>query len=224
MVALCFGTAVYVLFSRVPALVPVGEWAEPWLVDALPVLLFALLFVTFCKIDVRDMRLRAWHVWLQVIRLVLCGLLVFAVVSSGTGHSRLVWTGVFVCVSCPTAAAAAVVTEKLGGSIASMTIYTIMDNLVTAIAVPLFLPMVERGVGVSFVEASLMVLRNVALVLVAPLVLALVCRREWTFRYSGRPCFFRISLNRQVKVEGVMGRRQPLRRNRKSPSSSALPS
>ena len=28
-------------------------------------------------------------------------------------------------------------------------------------------------------------------------------------RYSGRPCFFRISLNRQVKVEGVMGRRQP---------------
>ena len=176
-VALCFGTAVYVLFSRVPALVPVGEWAEPWLVDALPVLLFALLFVTFCKIDVRDMRLRAWHVWLQVIRLVLCGLLVFAVVSSGTGHSRLVWTGVFVCVSCPTAAAAAVVTEKLGGSIASMTIYTIMDNLVTAIAVPLFLPMVERGVDVSFAEASLMVLRNVAVVLVAPLVLALVCRK-----------------------------------------------
>lgn len=36
--------------------------------------------------------------------------------------------------------------------------------------------------------------------------------------------FFRISLNRQVKVEGVIGRRQPLRRNRKSSFSSSLPS
>ena len=26
---------------------------------------------------------------------------------------------------------------------------------------------------------------------------------------GGRPCFFRISLNRQVKVEGVMGSRPP---------------
>lgn len=26
---------------------------------------------------------------------------------------------------------------------------------------------------------------------------------------GGRPCFFRISLNRQVKVEGVMGSRCP---------------
>ncbi len=26
--------------------------------------------------------------------------------------------------------------------------------------------------------------------------LALVCRREWTFKYSDRPCLFRISLNR----------------------------
>ena len=42
--------------------------------------------------------------------------------------------------------------------------------------------------------------------------LALVCRREWTFKAVGRPCFFRISLNRQVKVEGVMGSRSPWRR------------
>lgn len=39
--------------------------------------------------------------------------------------------------------------------------------------------------------------------------LALVCRREWTFRAGGRPCFFKISLNRQAKVEGVMGSRSP---------------
>ena len=40
--------------------------------------------------------------------------------------------------------------------------------------------------------------------------LALVCRREWMFRYSGRPFFLRMSLKRQVKVVGVMGRAEKL--------------
>lgn len=176
-VALCVGTLVYLLFASVPVLVPFGMAVEPYAEGVLPVLLFALLFVTFCKIDVRDMKLRAWHVWLEVVRLALCGLLVAAIVGAGGEHSRLALTGVFVCVACPTAAAAAVVTEKLGGSIGSMTIYTIMDNVVTSIAVPLFLPLIERGVDVTFWEAALMVLRNVAVVLVVPLVLALVCRK-----------------------------------------------
>ena len=177
MVALCLGTAVYFLFAGVPVLVPVGEVVEPYVEGVLPVLLFALLFVTFCKIDARDLRLRRWHVWLELLRLALCGLLVWGVVRSTGLHSRLVLTGVFVCVACPTAAAAAVVTEKLGGSIGSMTIFTIVDNALTAIAVPLFLPLVERDAGVAFGEASLMVLGHVAPVLVGPLLLAWLCRR-----------------------------------------------
>lgn len=176
-VSLCFGTLVYLLFANVPALVPFGMAAEPWAEGVLPVILFALLFVTFCKIDVRDLRLRAWHVWLEVLRLALCGLLVAAIVSAAGDHSRLVLTGVFVCVACPTAAAAAVVTEKLGGGIGSMTIFTIIDNVVTSVAVPLMLPLIERGVDVTFAQASLMVLRNVATVLVIPLLLALACRK-----------------------------------------------
>lgn len=177
LVSICFGTIVYLLFANIPVLEPFGMTVEPYMENVLPVLLFALLFVTFCKIDVHDLRLRAWHVWLELLRLALCALLVLAIVLSGGDHSRLVLTGVFVCVSCPTAAAAAVVTEKLGGSIGSMTIYTIIDNLLTSLAVPLCLPFIERGVDVSFFDASLAVLRNVASVLVIPLVLALLCRK-----------------------------------------------
>lgn len=184
LVSICFGTIVYLLFANIPVLVPFGMTVEPYMESVLPVLLFALLFVTFCKIDVRDLRLKAWHVWLELLRLALCALLVLAIVLSGGDHSRLVLTGVFVCVSCPTAAAAAVVTEKLGGSIGSMTIYTIIDNLLTSLAVPLCLPFIERGVDVSFIDASLAVLRNVASVLVIPLVLALLCRKFFP-RFTG---------------------------------------
>ena len=90
---------------------------------------------------------------------------------------KLILEGVFICVICPTAAAAPVITEKLGGSIASLTIYTIIANVVTSIIIPLFFPMVERGADVGFLTASCMVLRNVTTVLVVPLALALVCRK-----------------------------------------------
>ena len=36
--------------------------------------------------------------------------------------------------------------------------------------------------------------------------------RDWTFKSSGSPCFFKINLNRQVKVLGVIGRFSPWRR------------
>jgi hypothetical protein len=42
--------------------------------------------------------------------------------------------------------------------------------------------------------------------------LAAVCRRLWTFKSRGRPCFLRINLNRQVKVLGVIGKSAPWRR------------
>ena len=42
--------------------------------------------------------------------------------------------------------------------------------------------------------------------------LAAVCRRLWTFKSWGRLCFFKINLNLQVKVLGVMGKSAPRRR------------
>lgn len=175
--SLCVGTMIYLLFARIPALEPAGDKVGPCFISLLPVLLFALLFVTYCKIDIRDLRPRRWHWWLLLLRGVMSCLLAWGIVSVADAHVRLVLVGVFVCLACPTAAAAAVVTEKLGGSIASMTIYTMMDNVGTAIMVPLLLPLVERDADVSFAEAALAVLRNVMVVLVVPLALALACRK-----------------------------------------------
>ena len=85
--------------------------------------------------------------------------------------------GVFICVICPTAAAAPVVTEKLGGSIGSLTTYTIIANIFTMVIIPLFFPMVEKEANITFIAAALMVLRNVTTVLVVPLLLALLSRK-----------------------------------------------
>lgn len=50
---------------------------------------------------------------------------------------REVFEGAMVCLICPTATAAAVITGKLGGSASSLTTYTLLSNLLAAVAVPL---------------------------------------------------------------------------------------
>lgn len=176
-VSLCFGAAVYLLFSRIDVLAPVGDAVGPALVELMPVVLFLLLYVTFCKIDVSEMKPQPWHFILQAIRTTMSGLLVLAICMAGDATTKLVLEGVFICVICPTAAAAPVVTEKLGGSIGSLTTYTIIANIVTMLIIPLFFPMVEKAATITFGGAALMVFRNVTVVLVVPLALALLTRR-----------------------------------------------
>ena len=123
------------------------------------------------------MKPRTWHFILQGIRIALSGLFVWLITLTSDADTKLVLEGVFICIICPTAAAAPVVTEKLGGSIGSLTIYTIIANVVTSIIIPLFFPMVEKSADIEFFSAVLMVLKNVTLVLVVPLALALTSRK-----------------------------------------------
>ena len=104
------------------------------------------------------------------------GLLVLAMSRLGA-QPRLVCEGVFVCVMCPTAAAAAVITEKLGGSIASMTVYTLLDNGLTALLIPLLFPLVEQGADITFATSFAVILEKVALVLILPFLAAMATRR-----------------------------------------------
>jgi conserved transporter len=146
-------------------------------VKLLPVVIFVMLYITFCKIQLGDLRPRAWHFILQAIRIVLSGLLVLAILHTTDPMAKLVLEGAFVCVICPTAAAAPVITERLGGSIASLTIYTILANVVTSVIIPLFFPMVEKSADITFLTAFVMILRRITFVLIVPLCLALLTRK-----------------------------------------------
>ena len=175
--AMVAGACVYLLFAEVPFLEPVGEAVGPWFLEILPVLIFMTLYVTFCKIRLHDLRLRSWHVLMQAIRITMAGALVVAVKSTADPTLRLALEGAFACIICPTASAAAVVTEKLGGSIASMTVYTLIDNAVTAVLVPLMFPMIELHADLDFASSFMTILERTALVLVMPFICAMATRR-----------------------------------------------
>ena len=176
-VSLLVGVVSYLMFSQIEILEPIGDVAGPLFLDIMPVVLFTILYVTFCKIQIKEMKPRTWHFILQGIRIALSGFFVWLITLTSDADVKLLLEGMFICIICPTAAAAPVVTEKLGGSIGSLTIYTIIANVVTSVIIPLFFPMVEKSADIEFFAAVLMVLQNVTVVLVVPLVLALTSRK-----------------------------------------------
>lgn len=176
--SLVLGALGYLIFANVPFLQPLGDAVGPRLVELMPVVLFALLYVTFCKIEIKEMKPKAWHFVLQLIRTSLALLMVIAICLFGKNYeAKVILEGAFICFICPTAAAVAVVTEKLGGSIGSLTTYTVIANIFTMIIIPSLFPMVEKGADVLFLYMSMMVFRNVTTVLVVPLLLALLSRK-----------------------------------------------
>lgn len=205
LVALCVGCIVYLTFAYLPPLEPVGDFVGPKLVSLLPVVIFVMLYMTFCKIDMHNFRPRTWHFLLQFVRTGLSGLMVLIIVlfPHADPDTKVVLEGIFICVICPTAAAAAVVTEKLGGSIATMTVYMIIANCFTVVIIPAFFPLVERNANITFLMSAMMVLERVLRVLILPLILGLLTQRllprvvAWVKRVPNAP-FYLWSFNLSI--------------------------
>ncbi len=175
--AMVTGAATYALFAGVECLRPVGEAAEPYIMQALPVLIFMMFYVTFCKMRVVELRPRAWHFWLQAILVALAAVAVLAVNLVADEGVKLLLEGVFICIICPTATAAPIVTEKLGGSLPSLTVFALTANTVASVAIPVFFPLVEKDADIGFAIAFMTIFKRLIVVLVVPLCLAQLTRR-----------------------------------------------
>lgn len=91
-----------------------------------------------------------------------------------------VWMeGAMLCLICPTATAAAVVTRKLGGDAGHLTSYTILSNLLAAFLVPLLVPLVHPNPDMTFWGAFILILGKVFPLLLLPFVAAVLLRYLW---------------------------------------------
>ncbi len=143
-----------------------------------PLLIFTMLFLTFCKFDPRHVRLRRWHLWLLLIQCGLFGIISLILMALPYSGMRIALEGAMICLICPTATAAAVVTRKLGGDMAGITTYTILINMAAAVIVPALLPFVHPNPAITSLSASMMILAKVCPLLLMPLLLA------WVIRYT----------------------------------------
>lgn len=172
--AMLSGTLGYFIFANVPILAPVKPYVNNLIAYIIPLLIFAQLLLTFCKVEkLNELKPKAWHGWLLLFQSVSClslaSLLVFCPMEE---TYREVFEGAMVCLICPTATAAAVITGKLGGSASTLTTYTLLSNLLAAVVVPLVFPLVEPHADLTFLAAFLKILSKVFPLLLLPFFLA----------------------------------------------------
>lgn len=176
-VSMLVGALSYFFFSRVTWVAPCKPLLQQLIAFLTPTLIFAQLLLTFCKVEWRDLKPRGWHGWLLLFQVVAVLLLTYLLVALPMPETyREVFEAAMVCLVCPTATAAAVITAKLGGSAATLTTYTLLSNLMAAVAVPLLFPLVEPHEGLSFFSAFLRILNKVFPLLLCPFLLAQLLR------------------------------------------------
>lgn len=175
--AMITGAIGYFIFANFTFLEPTKPFMN-WLIAVLtPFLIFAQLLLTFCKIEPKELIPRPWHAWLLSIQAVSCALIALLLIFCPMNEAyREVFEGAMVCLICPTATAAAIITGKLGGSASTLTTYTLLSNILAAIAVPLVFPLVEPHADVTFIIAFLKILSKVFPLLLFPFFLALFLR------------------------------------------------
>ncbi len=177
-VAMGAGAALYLMFAFTPQLDEAATAMGPFFATILPLFMFLILFVTFCKVDFRQLRPVAWHAWVGVFQVLFVGVLMLFLVK-GEGKmegSKVLLEALLMCIISPCATAAAVVTQKLGGSLEQMTTYTFLSNFLTVLLAPICFPLIEKGSDITFMAAFLKILHEVFLVLVMPMLLAYVVK------------------------------------------------
>lgn len=178
-VAIATGCVVYMIFALVPQLDTFATCAAPVSDALLPMFMFLVLFVTFCKVDFRRLRPVAWHWWLGAFQVFGVGVVMAAVLAFSLKGNRLILAeALLTCIISPCASAAPVVTQKLGGNLEEMTTYTFLSNFITALMIPVCFPLLDGGREMHFLAAFSLILYKVFTVLVVPMLLAYVVKHH----------------------------------------------
>ena len=183
-IAMLTGASIYLIYHILPE--PVHHLG-PFLSDALgliqPLLIFSMLFLTFCTIEPKDLKPHRWHWWLLLVQggvfavLALIALAVMKLFPERSGDLVVLIESAMLCFICPTATAAAVVTRKLGGDVPGITTYIVLINILTALLVPVVIPLIVPEGSLGFWVSFGMIVAKVFPLLITP------CLCAWLIRY-----------------------------------------
>ena len=132
-----------------------------------PVLIFLMLFVTFCRVRPSEMRLSMLHGWLLLFQTIACVGVYFLLLPL----DRPVAQGAMICVLAPVAMAAVVIGGMLGANVATMATYSLLCNMAVALLAPAVLSFAGTG-ACSFAG----MLARIVPLLVLPFAAAQCCR------------------------------------------------
>lgn len=137
-----------------------------------PALIFVMLLITFSRIRLSEVRLDRMT-WLLLAVQLPVSLLAYLAVRP---FSEVAAQGLFICIFCPTATAAPVITQMLGGSLARLVSFSLVSNATVALTAPWIFAAMGSG-HVDVLTSMLSIARHVVPLILAPLALAVLLER-----------------------------------------------
>lgn len=140
-----------------------------------PFFIFSMLFCTFCRVNIREMKPSWLHLWLMVAQVV-ATVAIYALLRP---LGETVAQGGMICALAPMAMGAVVIAGMLGAKVETMATHSLICNIAIAFIAPPLISMWGNG-SCTIAE----ILARVTPLLIAPFVVAQLCR--WlTPRFAG---------------------------------------
>lgn len=137
-----------------------------------PYLIFIMLLITYCKVSFSHFRVDGSMWWLLAIQ-VIGASGVFLLLRQ---FDVAVAESIFICIFCPTATAAPVITGMLGGKVERVATFSLLSNLVVAFTAPVILALLGGGNNPDFMSSFTRIATNVLPLILGPLVVALMLK------------------------------------------------
>ena len=138
-----------------------------------PYLIFAMLFITYCRLSLREMRMSRF-IWALLAVQIGLGIILYYILRP---FDTEIAQSTFICVFCPTATAAPVVTGMLGGSIALVATYSLASNIAVALLAPVLFTMFGATAHISMLDIAMRVFPLIVFPLIAAVILDFVSPR-----------------------------------------------
>ena len=176
--AIVLGTSLYLIYHFSPQLHGYGSWLHPLVSDGQRLVIAILLFFQFVKISPHDIKFTRWHLKALAVQTGMFLLLAGCVLFMQPGPGRMLLECAMLCFICPTAAAAGVITDKLGGNLAGTVSYVVIINVAATFLIPLVIPVVNPSAQMGFWAYVGHIAWEVFPLLILPGLLA------WLIRYT----------------------------------------
>ena len=177
-IAIVTGISLYLLYHFTPMLKPYGAVLHKAASEGQRLIIALLLFFQFVQISPHDLRPHKWHLGALLFQIL--GFILFAGLSALTPAKagRILLECAMICLICPTAAAAGVITKKLDGNLAATVTPIVLANLAATFLIPMVIPMVRPAGDLGFWAYVLRIAGKVFPILILPGLLA------WLIRYT----------------------------------------
>lgn len=172
-ISIIMGVVSYFMYVNIHALDSTHQFMNDVISVVQPALIFMMLFLAFCKVKAKELRPHRWQLKLLGIQAIIFIALAIPIIIRPDIKGRVIIESAMICMICPTATAASVVTNKLHGNASCVISYTCVINMVAAILIPAIVSLLPNGTNnMGFMTSFTIIIGRIFPILIMPLLLA----------------------------------------------------